>query len=338
LVSLVARLNQTPIVVEDTPGFVVTTAGRGLFGEALRILEEGVAAPHAIDTAVREVLGFRSGPFEMLDQSGLDNVWATQRELFEQLFGEPRLRPVPLVAQRIAAGLLGRKTNAGFYQYNNGEIIRPQGDPPPNDVRCPIWVSGARPQLASKVTAALAGAAEIVSGPPFANNTVIIVTPIGLDATQAAIEEKLDPRRVVAVDALFGLDRHIVMMGTPATEQTALDAVHAAFVRAKRQVTVIADSPGFIAQRIAAMIVAVACGLAERGIASAADIDRGVTMALGYPLGPLALGDRLGPRVVVEILQNLWRATGDPRWRIPGFLRRRALLNTPLATATTAPK
>jgi 3-hydroxybutyryl-CoA dehydrogenase len=113
--------------------------------------------------------------------------------------------------------------------------------------------------------------------------------------------------------------------------------VHAAFARANRQVTVIADSPGFIGQRLAAMIVAIGSAMVERGIASASDIDRGVTMALGYPLGPLTFGDRLGPRVVVEILQNLWRTTGDPRWRIPGWLRRRALIGMPLA-GLTAPR
>jgi 3-hydroxybutyryl-CoA dehydrogenase len=337
LSGMMERLGQTAIVVEDTPGFVVNTAGRGLIGEALRILEEGVAPPHAVDTVVREVLGFRAGPFEMLDQNGLDNAWMMQQQLFEQFFGEPRLRPVPLVAQRIAAGLLGRKTNEGFYNYDNGEIVRPQPEPAPDDPGRPIWVSGARPPLATKVASALAGVIEIAAGANSPANAVIVVTPLGLDATQAAVEEKLDPRRVVAVDALFALDRHVVIMGTPATDPLAIDTVHAAFARANRQVTVIADSPGFIGQRLAAMIVAIGSAMVERGIASASDIDRGVTMALGYPLGPLTFGDRLGPRVVVEILQNLWRTTGDPRWRIPGWLRRRALIGMPLA-GLTAPR
>jgi 3-hydroxybutyryl-CoA dehydrogenase len=272
----------------------------------------------------------------MLDQAGLDSAWVAQQQLFEQLFSEPRLRPVPLVAQRIAAGLLGRKSNEGFYRYENGEIVVPAAEPPPADPRRPIWVSGARPSLATKVTTALAGTIEIASGPSTPANAVIVVTPLGLDATQAAVEEKHDPRRVVAVDALFALDRHAVIMGTPVTEPAALDTVHAAFARAQRQVTVIADSPGFIAQRLAAMVIAHAAAIVERGVASPADIDRGVTMALGYPLGPLTFGDRLGPRVVVEMLQNLWRTTGDARWRIPGWLRRRALIGTPLAGA--APK
>ena len=338
LVAMMERLGQTPIVVEDTPGFVVNTAGRGLIGEALRIFEEGVAQPHAVDTVVREVLGFRTGPFEMIDQTGLDSAWVMQQQLFEQFFGEPRLRPVPLVAQRIAAGLLGRKSNEGFYQYENGDIVRPPAQAVPADPGRPIWVSGARPPLATKVASALAGVIEIAAGANSPANAVIVVTPLGLDATQVAVEEKLDPRRVVAVDALFALDRHVVIMGTPATESAALDTVHAAFARANRQVTVIADSPGFIAQRLAAMIVAIGAAMVERGIASAADIDRGVTMALGYPLGPLTFGDRLGPRVVVEILQNLWRTTGDPRWRIPGWLRRRALIGMPLAGLPTPPR
>jgi 3-hydroxybutyryl-CoA dehydrogenase len=336
LIGMVERLGHTPIVVEDTPGFAVNTAGRGLIGEALRILEEGVAPAHVIDDVVREVLGFRVGPFEMLDQTGLDNAWVTQQHLFEQFFGESRLRPVPLVAQRIAAGLLGRKSNEGFYNYENGEVVRPQPGPPPTDTRRPIWVSGARPPLATKVATALAGSIEIAAAPNSPANAAIIVTPLGLDATQAAVEEKLDPRRVVAVDALFALDRHVVIMGTPATDPAVIDAVHSAFARAKRQVTVIADSPGFIAQRIAAMIVAIGSAMVERGIASPEDIDRGVTMALGYPLGPLTFGDRLGPRVVVEILQNLWRTTGDPRWRIPGWLRRRALIGMPLSGVSAA--
>ena len=77
--------------------------------------------------------------------------------------------------------------------------------------------------------------------------------------------------------------------------------------------------------------------MVETGIAVPADIDRAVTLALGYPIGPLALGDRLGPRVVVEILENLQATTGDARWRTPGWLRRRALLGMALSSDTKAP-
>ncbi len=331
LVDIVGRLGHTPIVVEDTPGFVVNVAASALFGEALRILEEGVAPPHVIDAVVRNSLGFRAGPFEILDMQGLDTAAATQQHLFHQFFAEPRLRPSPLVAARISAGLLGRKSGRGFYRYENGQAVLPEPDPPPADPRRPIWVSGARPQLAAKVATALSGAIDLAAGPNTPNYAVQLLTPLGLDATQAATDEKMDPRRVVAVDALFALDRHVVLMPTPVTDPDALAAVHAGFLKAGRSVTVIEDSPGFIAQRLAAMTVAVGATLAERHAAEPADIDRAVTMALGQPAGPLALGDRIGPRVIVDIMQHLFRVTGDPRWRIPPLLRRRALLAQPLA-------
>src|SRR5690348_371373 len=100
IVDIVGRLGHTPIVVEDAPGFVVNVAASGLFGEALRILEEGVAPPHVVDVVARNVLGFRAGPFEMLDFQGLDTAIATQQLLFNQFFGEARLRPTPLAIAR----------------------------------------------------------------------------------------------------------------------------------------------------------------------------------------------------------------------------------------------
>ncbi|HVY56463.1 MAG TPA: 3-hydroxyacyl-CoA dehydrogenase [Xanthobacteraceae bacterium] len=337
IVEIVSRLGHTPIVVEDTPGFVVNVAQSGVVGEALRILEEGVAPPHVVDAVARNALGFRLGPFEMLDLQGLDTIGATQQALFNQFFGEPRLRPSPLASTRIAAGLLGRKSGQGFYRYENGQAVLPEPGPKPSDTRRPIWVSGTRPQLAAKVATALSGAIDLAAGPNTPNYAVQLVTPLGLDATQAATDEKLDPRRVVAVDTLFPLDRHVVLMPTPSTDPEALDAVHCGFLRAGRSVTIIEDSPGFIAQRLVAMTVAVAASLAERRTAAPDDIDRAVTMALGQQTGPLALGDRIGPRVIVEILQNLFRVTADPRWRIPPLLRRCALLGQPLSpTAQTA--
>jgi 3-hydroxybutyryl-CoA dehydrogenase len=332
LVEIVGKFGHTPIMVGDTPGFLVNHAARGLFGEALRVLEEGVAPAHEIDAVVRGTLGFQLGPFEMMDITGLDSAWAIQRSMFSQFFAEPRFRPVAMVAGRIAAGLLGRKTGEGFYRYKDGEIVRPQPRPTPNDPRLPIWISQKRAPLAAKVAKALHGAIDTAAGPNSPAGAVHILTPIGTDATQAAIEERAEPSRAVAVDAAFSLDRHVTLMPTPATDPRALAAVHAGFARAGRSVTVVEDGAGFVAQRVAAMMVAVAAAMVETGIAVPADIDRAVTLALGHPVGPLALGDRLGPRTVVEILENLHATTGDARWRVPGWLRRRALLGMALSS------
>ena len=92
------------------------------------------------------------------------------------------------------------------------------------------------------------------------------------------------------------------------------------------------DSSGAVAQRVVATIVNIGCDIAQQGIAAPADIDRAVTLGLGYPHGPLAWGDRLGAATVLEILANMHAQSGDPRYRASPWLRRRAALGMSLLT------
>ena len=90
--------------------------------------------------------------------------------------------------------------------------------------------------------------------------------------------------------------------------------------------TAIADSPGFIGQRIRAMVANLGCEMAQIGVASPADIDTAMTLGLNYPEGPLAMCDSVGPDVVFGILEHIKAITGDDRYRPSQWLRRRALL------------
>jgi len=119
-------------------------------------------------------------------------------------------------------------------------------------------------------------------------------------------------------------------MPTVATRPDYRDAAHALFAADGVPVSMLRDSPGFVAQRVLAMIVSVGTEIAQQRIASPADIDNAVRTGLGYPLGPLAMGDALGAGTVLEILQNMYRLTGDPRYRPGGWLRRRAQLGLSL--------
>ena len=96
------------------------------------------------------------------------------------------------------------------------------------------------------------------------------------------------------------------------------------------------DSPGFVVQRILATIVNIGTNIAQRGIASVADIDDAVTIGLGYPAGPLTLGDSIGGKKVMQILEGLQRVTGDPRYRPSQWLRRRVQLGQSLLMTETA--
>ncbi len=110
-------LGKDVVIVKDTPGFIVNRVSLPFFTEALRLLSENVAYPEQIDNIVREIGGFPSGPLEMMDETGIDTILAEIESLYNQSYGEPRLRPHPILKQMIESGLLGKKSARGFYNY-----------------------------------------------------------------------------------------------------------------------------------------------------------------------------------------------------------------------------
>jgi 3-hydroxybutyryl-CoA dehydrogenase len=118
--GLVDTWKKTTVIASDTPGFIVNRVARPFYGEALRIADEGIAEPAMIDAAMREIGAFRMGPFELMDFIGLDVNLAVTRSVFEALGYEPRYRPSLTQQRLVDAGLLGRKTGRGFYDYGNG--------------------------------------------------------------------------------------------------------------------------------------------------------------------------------------------------------------------------
>jgi 3-hydroxybutyryl-CoA dehydrogenase len=337
LQGLALRMGHHPVRATDSPGFLVNHAGRGYGTEALRILAEGVASPVAIDRILREAAGFRMGPFELFDLVGIDVAHAVMESIYRQFYDEPRFRPQPLLRRLVDAGLLGRKSGAGFYRYVDGRAQAPAEPPPPPGPRRPIWLGAGEEadRLELRKLIAEAGFALDEAKAP-SPESVCLVMLVGSDATHAARAQQLDARRTVAIDPLFGFAGRLTLMATPVTERAALDCAHAALA-ASRPVSVIRDSAGFVAQRVLAHIVNIGCDIAQQRVASPADIDAAVRLGLGYPRGPLELGDWLGPARIVAILRGLHDAYGDPRYRPSPWLTRRAGLGISLTTDDTWP-
>ena len=118
--ALVDAWGKTTVLASDTPGFIVNRVARPFYGESLRILEEGIADTATIDWAMREIGGFRMGPFELMDFIGNDVNFATTSAVFEGTFFDQRYAPSVTQQRLVQAGLLGRKTKRGFYEYADG--------------------------------------------------------------------------------------------------------------------------------------------------------------------------------------------------------------------------
>jgi len=331
LAALALRCGHKPVRAKDTPGFIVNHAGRGYGTEALRILGEGIAEFHEVDRILRDCTGFRLGPFELLDLTGLDVSHPVMESIYRQYYEEPRFRPSPLTGQRAAAGLLGRKTGVGFYRYENGKQEEIPEPPAPAARPASVWVS--RAALGATLTELLRKlGAHIDRGVRPAAQSLCLVAPLGDDATTSALEEELEPARTLAVDCLFPVEKRRTLMTTPMTTPEMRAAAHGLLASDGVPVTVIRDSPGFVAQRVVAQIVNIACDIAQQRIATPADIDAAVTLGLGYPRGPLAWGDAIGPAKILGILQTLQDFYGDPRYRPSPWLKRRARLGVSLLT------
>ena len=118
--SLVDSWGKTTVVASDTPGFIVNRVARPFYGESLRILEEQIADAATIDWAMKEIGGFRMGPFELMDLIGNDVNYAVTRSVFEALGHDPRYRPSVTQRRMVESNRLGRKTGVGYYDYRDG--------------------------------------------------------------------------------------------------------------------------------------------------------------------------------------------------------------------------
>src|SRR5262245_1378533 len=271
LVALARRFGHTPVRCKDTPGFIVNHAGRAFVPEALRILSEGIADHATIDRILVDAAGFRLGPFGLMDLVGLDVAHAVMKSMHDQYFQEPKYRPSFLSEPRVAASLLGRKTKRGWYEYDNeGVALRTPEAAPPGKKPQSVWAVaelkellidlGARPELKPNADA------------------VCFVAPLGADATTSALELGLDPERTVAVDPLFGFGKRRTLMKTPVTSRNVLDAAQGLLGSDGVPVSVINDSPGFVAQRVVAHIVNVGCDIMQMRMATPEDLDSACTL------------------------------------------------------------
>ena len=333
LAEYAVQMGHKAVQAADTPGFIVNHAGRGFGTEALRIVSEGVADFVTIDRILRDQAGFKLGPFELMDLTALDVSHPVMESIYHQYFEEPRYRPSVITAQRLAGGVLGRKTNAGFYDYKDGAAVIPPEPAVPVVIEMPpVWVSPRASRRSELLQLLKDLGATIETGASPSMNALTIVAPLGFDITTVAVVERLDPSRTVGIDMLIddAATKRRVLATNPATRADMRDAAHALFARDGKAVSVIRDSGGFVTQRVVSTIVNIASDICQQSVCSPTDLETAVTLGLGYPQGPLAMGNLYGPTNILEVLFNMQTVYGDPRYRPSPWLRRRGAIGLSL--------
>lgn len=333
LTQLSIKMGHRPVRAKDTPGFIINHAGRAFGSEAYAILNENVTPFYEIDRIYRDGIGFKMGPFELGDLTGMDVSHPVSESIYAQYYQEARYRPSVITRQRFIAKQLGRKTGKGFYDYTSG---LKQGDVAAvwraKQVHYPsVWLATdysddrqALMQYLQKFNLQI----EQTERP--SADVLILIACYGEDATAAAIRYQVAPEQVVCIDLLYGLDKHRTLMPSFVTRPELTQMAHSIFNLDGVSLSVIAESVGFVAQRALAMIVNLGCEIAQQGVASVEDINIAVKLGLGYPYGPIEWGDQLGAEKILRILDRMTAITRDPRYRPSPWLRRRVQLHLPL--------
>jgi 3-hydroxybutyryl-CoA dehydrogenase len=322
---------------------------RPFYGEALRLLGDGVAKHELIDLIVRLGGGFRMGPFQLMDLIGIDVNLSAMQSMYEQTFGEPRYRPHPIQVRMVQQNTLGRKTGRGFYVY--------EGDPSPEPVppqrgdcqglvlyEAGTWAPGMHevvrlagytiqdfdrilpenPQIAIVASGRLGGLRQQLA---VLEGWLPVDVPIlcqCVDVTLTEISSWMrTPQRLVGFDGLtFAGGRAATLVASPTLTLQSRAAVED-FITSLGYLSVwIDDSPGLILPRIICMLANEAAFALQEGVAGAEQIDQAMQLGASFPRGPFTWAKQIGYAHVLRVLEHLQREFGEDRYR-PAYLLRR---------------
>lgn len=337
-------LGKTPVVVSDTPGFIVNRVARPYYSEGLQLLTEGIAAVEQIDR-LAEGIGFPMGPFKLMDFIGNDVNFAATQSVFEQTFMESRYRPHVLQQRMVQAGKLGRKTGEGFYKYPLEQAeVQPEEFPPSFRGSVHLEVDGIAPGIEDLLARSNLEIADSISSAQLAilalrhsadmyrrleslERELPAEAPVLCQAITTSRSKLCQmaehPERIIGFDSMFFEVGEVASLVVGQETSAMAKQSVSSFVRTlEKRIVWIKDAPAMVLPRLVAMLVNEAAFAVQEGIASPEDIDRAMELGVRYPQGPLAWGRSLGFDTVLHVLVDLRSRQGDPRYRPALALRR----------------
>ncbi len=332
VMQLMQSWGKEAVRVADSPGFLVNRVARPFYGEALKLHGEGVPREH-LDWIMRG-MGFPMGPFELMDLIGLDVNYAASSSVYQSFYGEPRYRPHPLQYQRVAAGMLGRKTGQGWYTY-------PPGPPPlpsPSQAKtsnAPLPIIIGPNPLAQELRARLRHSEKLTDAQfvldcrvkierkhELPENLPVASLVWGHSSSLALAE--LQGRLVAGFSLVppIGEKAFVELYAPLSGTNRALELAQTYFTAHGYKTLVLPDQPGGIGFRILALLINEAVSALAEGVASPADLNRAMRLGTGYPLGPLEWAEQIWLKPVLRALDGLHAELGEDRYRPHPLLRR----------------
>jgi 3-hydroxybutyryl-CoA dehydrogenase len=348
-------MGKTVIDATDGPGFLVNRCNRPFGLEALRMLSERLASIEEIDRIVRMEGGFRMGPFELMDLVGVDTGLEVSKSFYELSFGEPRWRPSPISARYAAAGLHGRKTGIGYYDYGalaEGGRYReedpPAPEPPPGSGEGVVVISG-ESVIAGELRSAASAAGFEVRAPHEPSGGVLPSLIVECDREPAeelaaagitgeAVEGGAARLVLCARGSLSALDpggsavgfhvlpsfadaRLVELTRSESSSPLAAERAERLLAALGKHVAWVGDAPGLVLGRIVCQVINESAFAFGEGVGDAADIDTGMKLGLSHPRGPMEWADAIGIDHVLDVLEALCREYREERYRPAPALR-----------------
>jgi 3-hydroxybutyryl-CoA dehydrogenase len=339
--AIVERLGKTAVLTADTPGFIVNRVARPFYLQAMRAYEAGVAPIGDLDRLARGV-GFRMGPFELMDLIGMDVNLATTQSVYERT-GEDRFEPVAVQQELVAQNRLGRKSGSGFYDYAQGAPAHDDAAPePPDEINhdeaiVVIGYAGLALEMHDRLQNHYASVTlwedEETLGEIAPETTIVFdvgdgasdradviealdaqlppETAIFVDAYATdlrALAKRLNhPERIVGYGILSTLEhqRTVEIVDADETSDDTLELAQELFESMGCGVVLVEDRAGLFLGRTVGSIVNEAVYAVQDEIATPQDVDLAMRLGTNYPRGPIEWGQEIGGDRIARILQRL---------------------------------
>lgn len=317
-----------PVNARSTPGFIVNRVARPFYAEALRVLEEGGTDTATYDAIMREVGGFRMGPFELMDLIGHDVNYAVTCSVFEAFYSDRRFTPSLIQKELVDAGFLGRKSGRGFFDYSDKAPKAPTNTASQQAVPSNIALHGS-----SALISALQKLLDEnkISYSSVSNERDFVIAGScqielckGKTATQISSESEHNNLVLLDITLDFSTATRICCSHSDQCSDLAVIDAIGFFQALGKQVSVIDDVPGLCMTRTVCMLANEGADTVNRGVCSAGAVDIAMLNGLNYPKGPIQWASELGVEYVVTVLANLRDYYGEERYRVSPFLQRKA--------------